>query len=80
MLAMRGHRVLEVPGPVKAPAIFEENCDKIDLLLTDVIMPVMNGRELYEQIALLRPGIKTLYLSGCRTGSISCKNSSRRTR
>ena len=50
--------------------MFEENNDRIDLLLTDVIMPVMNGRELYEQIALLRPGIKTLYMSGYADGMI----------
>jgi signal transduction histidine kinase len=70
MLTMRGYRVLEAPGPVEAMALFEKNSGQIDLLLTDVIMPVMNGRELYEQIALLRPGIKTLYISGYADGVI----------
>ena len=70
MLTMRGYKVLETPGPVEAMAVFEKNSDRIDLLLTDVIMPVMNGRELQAQIALLRPGIKTLYMSGYADGVI----------
>ena len=70
MLKARGYKVLQAPGPVEALAMFEQNNDRIDLLLTDVIMPVMNGRELYEQIALLRPGIKTLYMSGYADGVI----------
>jgi len=70
MLTMRGYKALEAPGPVEAMAVFEKNIDQIDLLLTDVMMPVMNGRELQAQIALLRPGIKTLYMSGYADGVI----------
>jgi len=70
MLSMRGYKVFEAPGPVEAMAIFENHCDQIDLLLTDVIMPVMNGRELHEQIALLSPEIKTLFISGYADGVI----------
>ena len=36
----------------------------IDLLITDVIMPKMNGRELSETLASLRPDLKTIYMSG----------------
>jgi len=70
MLTLHGYRVLEAPGPVEAIALFEEISDRIDLLLTDVIMPVMNGRELSEQIALLRPEIRILYISGYADGVI----------
>jgi len=70
MLTMRGYKVLQAPGPVEAMAVFEKNSDQIDLLLTDVIMPVMNGRELYAQIALLSPRIKSLYISGYADGVI----------
>jgi CheY-like chemotaxis protein len=70
LLTLNGYTVLEASGPVEALAIFEQRSDPIDLLLTDVIMPVMNGRELYEQIALLDSGIKTLYMSGYTNGVI----------
>ena len=70
MLSLRGYDLLEAPGPLEALTLFEKHSARIDLLLTDVVMPVMSGRELYEQIALLRPGIKTLYISGYTDGKV----------
>ena len=38
--------------------------DRIDLLLTDVIMPGLNGKQLYEKLAAVKPGLKVIYMSG----------------
>lgn len=59
-----GYKVLTASGPQEALRICENYEGKIDLLLADVIMPVMNGRELSEKIMEIRPGIKTLFMSG----------------
>jgi signal transduction histidine kinase/ActR/RegA family two-component response regulator len=70
MLTLSGYKVLEAPGPVEAIALFEKHVEQIDLLITDVIMPAMNGRELHEKISAIRPGIKTLYISGYADGAL----------
>ncbi len=70
MLSLSGYRVLEAPGPIEALTVFEDNRDRVNLLLTDVIMPVMNGRELSERISELEPDIRILYMSGYTDGVI----------
>ncbi len=64
-----GYRVLEAASGVDALDVFLENIDAIDLLLLDVIMPRMNGREVYDEIRKIRPGTKALFTSGY-TGDI----------
>ncbi len=59
-----GYTVLCAADPDEAEDV-AANCGKrIDLLLTDVIMPGRNGRELYESLAAKQPGLKVLYMSG----------------
>jgi len=70
ILIQHGYTVLEASHPSEALALFEKQSDRIDLLLTDVIMPVMNGRELSDRISHLKPGIKTLFISGYADGVI----------
>ncbi len=59
-----GYNVLTAGTPVEAMALAEENAGKIHLLITDVIMPEMSGRELAERIHVLSPNIKILFMSG----------------
>jgi CheY-like chemotaxis protein len=64
MLQRQGYKVLKAAAPLEALNISQEYTGPIHMLLTDVVMPQMSGRQLAEQLLPLRPGIKVLYLSG----------------
>ena len=64
VLRQHGYQVLEAMDVNDALRICREHPEGIDLLLTDVVMPVMSGRELAERVAEIRPEIKVLYMSG----------------
>jgi PAS domain S-box-containing protein len=64
VLESRGYEVLEAKGAHEALEIGERRKKHINLLLTDVVMPQMSGRELAEHLAPLRPETKVLYMSG----------------
>jgi PAS domain S-box-containing protein len=64
VLRQHGYQVLEAMDVPDALRICREHPERIDLLLTDVVMPVMSGRELAERVAEIRPEIKVLYMSG----------------
>jgi CheY-like chemotaxis protein len=66
VLQSNGYDVLEASNGVMALAAFEKNAHKIDLVLTDVVMPQMTGFELGAQLATRNPGVKILYMSGYR--------------
>ena len=59
-----GYTVLDTEDVAEALEIATNYEGRIHLLLTDVIMPEMNGRELYEKMKALRPDLKVLYMSG----------------
>ena len=59
-----GYKVLTAVNPEEGIRLSEEHRGEIDLLLTDVIMPVMNGKELRNRIQAVRPRIKTIFMSG----------------
>ena len=64
MLRTNGYKVLEAADGAQALAVYEENQQKIDLLLTDVVMPGMSGKDLADLITGQRPGIAILFMSG----------------
>ncbi len=63
-LERQGYRVLTADTPAAALLAAEQEPGEIHLLATDVVMPGMNGRELYERLQAQRPGLKCLFLSG----------------
>jgi PAS domain S-box-containing protein len=64
MLQKQGYRVLEAALPSAALAFMTETGDRIDLLLSDVLMPEMRGPELAKCVRKLRPDIGVLFMSG----------------
>jgi two-component system cell cycle sensor histidine kinase/response regulator CckA len=62
VLTTHGYRVLAAAGPLQALEIAAER--EIDLLVTDVIMPDLSGPELARRMESLRPGVRTLFVSG----------------
>jgi PAS domain S-box-containing protein len=63
-LEMGGYNVLEAPDGVEGARVAEGHHGPIHLLVTDVVMPGMGGRQLADRLAGQRPGIKALFLSG----------------
>jgi PAS domain S-box-containing protein len=63
-LSMHGYRVLEAEDGEKGLRVAETCAETIDMLITDVVMPGIGGRELAKKLVAARPGICVLYLSG----------------
>jgi len=63
-LEQLGYTVLEATDGYEALGIIERHKGVIDLLVTDVIMPLMNGHELSTRLGSIRPGTKVVYMSG----------------
>jgi PAS domain S-box-containing protein len=70
ILKAHGYEVIEANNGQTALSAYEKNAHKIDMVLTDVVMPQMNGFELAERLAEVRPELKILYMSGYRDNPI----------
>jgi DNA-binding NtrC family response regulator len=64
ILASMGYQVVAARTPVEAIHLAQEHYGEIHLLLTDVVMPEMNGRDLAKNILATRPNLKRLFMSG----------------
>jgi len=73
MLERMGYKVIAAPGPKAALKILLETENSIDMLLTDVIMPEMNGRELAASVKRKFPDLKCLFMSGYTANVIAAQ-------
>jgi CheY-like chemotaxis protein len=70
VLEMLGYRVLTASNPYEALKVSRECPDPIDLLLTDVVLPKMDGKTLFTLLSPQRPEMSVLYVSGYTEGFI----------
>jgi PAS domain S-box-containing protein len=73
LLKENGYEIIEAENGEEAARKFTENKSAVSLILLDVIMPVKNGREAYEEIKKLLPEIKAIFMSGYTDDVISRK-------
>ncbi len=71
ILTKLGYRVLEASDGAEAIYIFKEQMGSIDLILTDVVMPLMSGRQLIQRLKLMSSDLKVLYMSGYTDNAIA---------
>jgi len=71
ILSKQGYTVLQANSPAEAIRLAKENSGKINLLITDVIMPGMNGKDLANTIESIYPHVRCLFMSGYTADAIS---------
>jgi CheY-like chemotaxis protein len=69
-----GHKVLLARGGHEALQVTRDHVGKVDLLLTDVMMPKMNGLELAKTLVTANPDLKVIFMSGCLQPAIAAQN------
>lgn len=70
ILAKYGYTVLEAPGGEEALQLARENAHRIDVVLTDVRMPGLDGPSLVRQLAGVLPVLRVVYMSGYTDGRL----------
>jgi PAS domain S-box-containing protein len=70
ILQSEGYTVLQARNGEEALRLYERHESPIHLLLTDVMMPKMGGRQLYDQLRVAQPDLNVLFMSGCTEGTV----------
>jgi len=71
LLKGAGYRVFSTGNPTQALALAQTSKEHLDLLVTDLVMPDMDGRKLHDALNCLRPGLRSLYISGYPVDTIT---------
>ena len=74
ILQREGHEVLAAKDAGEALPIWDQHSGRINLIVTDVVMPGMSGKELVERLRSLRPEVKVIYISGYESSLLSTDN------
>ncbi|HTY21462.1 MAG TPA: ATP-binding protein, partial [Geobacteraceae bacterium] len=64
ILRKSGYDVIFASDGMEAVEKFKENSEKVDIIIMDMVMPKMSGRDAYQEIRKIRPGIKCIFISG----------------
>jgi PAS domain S-box-containing protein len=71
ILQSRGYETIDFDSPQSCLEYFQSNSDQVNLLLTDIIMPGMNGKELYHELRKMDEKLRVAYMSGYSENIIS---------
>ena len=74
ILQREGHEVLAAKDGGEALSIWDQHQGQLDLIVTDVVMPGMSGKELAERLRSLRPEVKVIYISGYESSLLCTDN------
>jgi len=64
ILERYGYKVIEARDGMEGVEVFNKNRDKIDLILSDVVMPELSGVKMYDEIGKIKEGVKIIFMSG----------------
>jgi DNA-binding NtrC family response regulator len=71
MLEEIGYRVRSAGDPLEAVSLFEKDKESFDIVITDVVMPGMSGRDLMNRLKSISPDVKVLFMSGYTSNVIA---------
>jgi nitrogen-specific signal transduction histidine kinase len=70
-LCALGYHVLDAASPAEALSLLSDGAEPLQLLITDMVMPGMNGKQLAQEILAQRPGLRVLYMSGYTESAVA---------